>query len=767
MIRHRLIRRFLVGAAALSCLLLNACGSPLSRTNDGAGPPGDEHPRPMDRALRELIFEEDRVYLARPEGLSPTSAESVAQLLRRADTELYAGRWSVALEKLTLALAAAPQSADVYTALGKALRKARHPLKAEPAFRHALSLDPDHAESLYELGLLEQAAGRREDAVDTWRELVLRHPDHAKAHRRLAAAFYLEANPEAARDHLQRAASHAVPAHLEAALAGVSSTSRTPRTRGTTTPVVGPEIRIDSGPLYSSEPTIEVGPVPGHLIASWFDTPQDATEAHVVIGQSFDDGQTWETFQVESPEEVRTTAEGDGIVAVDRSTGNVWVSGLSVGGGVWVAHRPPLATEFEEPVVVTSDRDADKPMMTLTEDALFHNLRRLYVFHNLGAQVSLDMGATWSVPVPLGGFLGYHPAVDSSDRVFAVYADDSGDIRLIAGRRGRLEFEGPFAVAERVDFWDAFGGNGSRFPGRFRVVAFPVLAIDPRDDTMYSAFIDTTDVTAGQTNVDVYFTRSTDGGQTWSTPTILNGDGSPTGDQFFPWLHVDATGRLHAVYYDTRHGGDLDGAPSALLDTYYAYSEDRGDTWTEIRLTPQSFSSSAAWFPDVPFVGDYIGVTSRTVGGATRAYAIYMSTAGGDSDIFLRKIDFGDVDGGGNATCIPDETSLCLLDERFRVSLDWEDFQGQTGSGMARGLTSDTGYFWFFNRDNVEVTVKVLDGCGFSGKYWVFAAGMTNVSVRLSVEDTVAGDVRTYVNPLGDPFQPVQDTSAFDTCATP
>lgn len=57
-------------------------------------------------------------------------------------------------------------------------------------------------------------------------------------------------------------------------------------------------------------------------------------------------------------------------------------------------------------------------------------------------------------------------------------------------------------------------------------------------------------------------------------------------------------------------------------------------------------------------------------------------------------------------------------------------------------LTGDTGYFWFFNASNVELVVKVLDACHF-GRFWVFAGGLTNVDVDLTVTDTATGAVKT------------------------
>jgi hypothetical protein len=43
----------------------------------------------------------------------------------------------------------------------------------------------------------------------------------------------------------------------------------------------------------------------------------------------------------------------------------------------------------------------------------------------------------------------------------------------------------------------------------------------------------------------------------------------------------------------------------------------------------------------------------------------------------------------------------------------------------------------------------------------VFAAGLTDVEATLTVVDSATGAVRTYNNPLGEPFRPILDTEAF------
>jgi hypothetical protein len=115
--------------------------------------------------------------------------------------------------------------------------------------------------------------------------------------------------------------------------------------------------------------------------------------------------------------------------------------------------------------------------------------------------------------------------------------------------------------------------------------------------------------------------------------------------------------------------------------------------------------------------------------------------------------------------CFSDDTALCLNGGRFRVTATWETPDTTSGSAHAMQLTGDTGYLWFFGAANVEAVIKVLNGCPVNGHYWVFAGGLTNVELNLLVEDLAQEEIsRPYANPQGQPFEPIQDTSAFAAC---
>ena len=108
-----------------------------------------------------------------------------------------------------------------------------------------------------------------------------------------------------------------------------------------------------------------------------------------------------------------------------------------------------------------------------------------------------------------------------------------------------------------------------------------------------------------------------------------------------------------------------------------------------------------------------------------------------------------------------DVHTLCLNEGRFRAVAFFQTREGVIRPAGARALTGDSGYFWFFDEGNVELLVKVLDACSLTGTIWVFAAGLTNVGTEITVTDTQMGTTRTYTNPPGTPFAPIQDTGTF------
>lgn len=130
---------------------------------------------------------------------------------------------------------------------------------------------------------------------------------------------------------------------------------------------------------------------------------------------------------------------------------------------------------------------------------------------------------------------------------------------------------------------------------------------------------------------------------------------------------------------------------------------------------------------------------------------------------------------GGECLDVPSDPGICLLDERFRVEVEWSNFSGNpfgptilpeqgVGQGVhldTPGVIEDSGYFYFLSPDDVELVVKILDGRNVNGHFWVVYGALTNVEYTIRVEDTATGRMQPYFNPAGT-FGYGLDTGAFE-----
>jgi hypothetical protein len=109
-----------------------------------------------------------------------------------------------------------------------------------------------------------------------------------------------------------------------------------------------------------------------------------------------------------------------------------------------------------------------------------------------------------------------------------------------------------------------------------------------------------------------------------------------------------------------------------------------------------------------------------------------------------------------------------LIDNTFRVAVDWRDHDGRgSGTGTPISLDDRSGHFWFFRPDNPELLVKVIDACDPFGRWWFFAAGLTDVEVEIRVKGpALFEDEKVYTSPAGTPFAPILDTEGF-SCDQP
>jgi len=131
------------------------------------------------------------------------------------------------------------------------------------------------------------------------------------------------------------------------------------------------------------------------------------------------------------------------------------------------------------------------------------------------------------------------------------------------------------------------------------------------------------------TGSDVMFARSTDGGQTFSTPRRINDD--PVNHAKWHWfgtLSVAPNGRIDAVWLDTRNA-----ANNTDSQLFYSYSFDGGNTWSLNVATSNSFNPFRG-YPNQNKLGDYITIVSDNAGGNVA----YAATFNGEEDIYYVRV---------------------------------------------------------------------------------------------------------------------------------
>ena len=94
-------------------------------------------------------------------------------------------------------------------------------------------------------------------------------------------------------------------------------------------------------------------------------------------------------------------------------------------------------------------------------------------------------------------------------------------------------------------------------------------------------------------------------------------------------------------------------------------------------------------------------------------------------------------------------TALYLSESRVRVSVAWRSqYTGQTGMATALPQDDRFGFFYFFNENNPEVFVKVLD-FGEASPYLLFYAGLTDFEYTVEFQNLQTGKSISFMKPAG------------------
>jgi hypothetical protein len=222
---------------------------------------------------------------------------------------------------------------------------------------------------------------------------------------------------------------------------------------------------------------------------------------------------------------------------------------------------------------------------------------------------STNFGNTWSAPIAIS--TGVNESGIGSD--------------ITTDRNGNVYYFWPATNSRRILMRRSTNG-GATFAATVQVSTtnagfdFPIPAIETRRAWVYvaadsdltagnfsnSVYLAWTDTTAAESTVAannharIRVAYSRNGGTSWTVVTPHPTADANTVDRFNPWLGVDRFGRVHLIYYDTRHSAGRTGA-----DIYHQVSVNGGVSWSAgQRLTAQTSRNITNAFE----FGDYNGL---------------------------------------------------------------------------------------------------------------------------------------------------------------
>jgi len=385
-----------------------------------------------------------------------------------------------------------------------------------------------------------------------------------------------------------------------------------------------------------SEVMVSLDPTdPNHLLgASKFFYNPASYAFYTGVFESYDSGLTWTELQPPGVSVYSLTS--DPVTTFDE-LGNGYFTLLTRGptGLDMLKKQPGLGWEW--PVIVDRTTSTDKQWIMGDQDPLLISpfAGNLYMsWTSFGGPVtgivfsrSLDRNNLWSSPIRLtdGDIQGSVPGVAPDGTVYVVYGrgifygPTPGTMEFVKSSDGGATFGSSQVAANIVaipyQLPDPF--NNLR---NFRTPAsLPAFSVSPTNGNLYIAWAD-----YRYGDSDIYFTSSTNGGTSWSTPVRLNNDPLSNGiDQFQPQVSVAPNGRVAVMWFDRRlpcpdlpwipvaHVGKVNGC----IDTFVTRSYDDGQTWTSNACAS---AQTWDWTLNLPidgggngFIGDYQGIASN------------------------------------------------------------------------------------------------------------------------------------------------------------
>jgi hypothetical protein len=329
-----------------------------------------------------------------------------------------------------------------------------------------------------------------------------------------------------------------------------------------------------------------------------------------------------------------------GVAPLGGSYPNAIVIVSSTNGVTWDKGNPVTFNTnrfFDDKYYLAIDRSnsAFANRIYVSWDRNSGNNQILYIAY------SSNDGASWSAPIKVNDgttkferVIGAYPAVDHNTGVVydswhdyakdLIYVDKSTDGGVTWGKD-------VIAATTHTGFGKDIGcvGGRSQSPAH-------ALKVGP-SGALYLVYADAVSSRGSNRGFDVLFTKSTNGGATWSTPISLNDD-TGSADQFHPTLSVESNGsggdKVTVSFYDRR-----DDAGNCLAYVYATQSTNGGSTWSaNVRQT--SAQSNFDGNPNGP--GDYSSSTPFSLGVwpffCDHRLANPETVAGGRFDVWTVKV---------------------------------------------------------------------------------------------------------------------------------
>ena len=284
------------------------------------------------------------------------------------------------------------------------------------------------------------------------------------------------------------------------------------------------------------------------------------------------------------------------------------------------------ATWVYDSTISGNQTATDKQMAWIDHSSTSPHLDTMYVIWHNGRPVYMNRkkrNGKWGNPVKVSGSetkgtgIGSDVKTNSAGVVFGVWPDTgSRKIYMVRSTNGGQSYSKPKAIASTFDSYDI--GVPAMDMRRVLIYVSAGTYKAAGKDLVFVVWADLSGAVGCRTasnepgsnaaspcKTRIWFTRSTDGGTTWSPKKMINNQPGKS-DQLNPWLAVDeTTGTLAVIYYDTV------GETRQKTNVWYQSSYDGGATWgAPFRVTSEATDESDFASADSNQYGDYNGLSA-------------------------------------------------------------------------------------------------------------------------------------------------------------